>query len=103
MPGVPEFRFLTNHGNALLLIIRDPKIQTREIADLLDITEQAAQRVVSDLCKAGYVDLVREGRRNIYSVTTGLSRHPSYQRDADIKDLLGLLRDHNDQAGVLQR
>ena len=38
---VPEFRFLTNHGNALLLIARDPRIRIRDIAALLDIPERA--------------------------------------------------------------
>jgi len=36
---VPDFRFLTNHGNTLLLIARDPTIRIREIAALLDIPE----------------------------------------------------------------
>jgi predicted transcriptional regulator len=103
MPGVPEFRFLTSHGNALLLIMREPKIRIREIADLLDITEHAAQRVVSDLSKAGYVELVREGHRNVYSITTDLPLHLASQRDEDIKALLGLLREHDDQVWVAQR
>ena len=38
---VPEFRFLTNHGNALLLIARDPRIRIRDIAAQLDIPERA--------------------------------------------------------------
>src|SRR5580658_620414 len=98
MPGIPQFRFLTNHGNALLLIMRDPRIRIREIADLLDLTERAAQRVVADLSKAGYVDLVKEGRRNIYSIKTDLSLHLPFQRDVNIKALLGLLRERNDRA-----
>ena len=96
MAGIPEFRFFTNHGNALLLIVRDPRIRIREIADLLDITEHAAQRIVADLSKAGYLDLRKEGRRNIYSVKTDVSHLPN-QRDLDIKALLGLIREHNNQ------
>jgi hypothetical protein len=84
MPGVPEFKFFTDHGNALLLI-----------ADLLDITECVAQRVVADLSEAGYVDLVTEGHRNIYSIKTDLRPHLPFQRDVDIRALLGLLREHN--------
>jgi predicted DNA-binding transcriptional regulator len=95
MPGVPEFKFFTDHGNALLLIMRDPRIRIREIADLLDITECVAQRVVADLSEAGYVDLVTEGHRNIYSIKTDLRPHLPFQRDVDIRALLGLLREHN--------
>ena len=95
MPGVPEFRFFTDHGNALLLILRDPSIRIREIADLLDVTECVAQRVVADLSEAGYVDLVTQGHRNIYSIKTDSPLRLPLKRDADIRALLGLLREHN--------
>jgi predicted DNA-binding transcriptional regulator len=94
MSGVPEFKFLTDHGNALLLIVRDPKIRVREIAELLDITERAAQRIVTDLSKAGYIDLNKVGRRSIYSVKTDLPLHLPFKRDVDIKALIGILREH---------
>ena len=71
-PGEPEFRFVTNHGNVLLLIARDQRIRIRDIASMLDITERAAQRIVADLSNAGYINREREGRRNVYSLKTGL-------------------------------
>ena len=90
---IPEFRFLTNHGNTLLLIARDSRIRIRDIASLLDITERAAQRIVADLAKAGYVNREREGRRNVYSVKTELPLGLPFQRDIDIRSLLGILAD----------
>src|ERR1700691_783393 len=88
--AVPDFRFLTNHGNTLLLIARDPRIRIREIAALLDIPERAAQRIVSDLTKTGYIDSEREGRRNIYSVRANRPFNLPFQRDIDIGALLGM-------------
>jgi DNA-binding transcriptional ArsR family regulator len=88
---VPDFRFLTNHGNTLLLIARDPRLRIREIASLLDIPERAAQRIVSDLVKAGYIDSERQGRRNIYSVKSDRPFSLPFQRDVDINALLGIL------------
>jgi hypothetical protein len=88
---LPEFRFLTNHGSALLLIARDQRIRIRDLARLLDITERAAQRIVADLAKTGYIVSKREGRRNVYSVKTDLPFHLPFQRDIDIKALLGIL------------
>src|ERR1700722_15139774 len=88
---VPDFRFLTNHGNSLLLIARDPQIRIRDIAALLDIPERAAQRIVSDLTKSGYIDSKRQGRRNVYSVRTDRPFHLPFQRDIDINALLGML------------
>jgi DNA-binding transcriptional ArsR family regulator len=87
----PEFRFVTNHGNVLLLIARDQRIRIRDIATLLDITERAAQRIVADLSNAGYIDREREGRRNVYSLKTGLPLHLPFQEDLDIDALLSIL------------
>jgi predicted HTH transcriptional regulator len=88
---VPDFRFLTNHGNALLLIARDPRIRIRDIATLLDIPERASQRIVNDLVKSGYIDSERQGRRNVYSVRVDRPFNLPFQRDIDINALLGIL------------
>jgi predicted ArsR family transcriptional regulator len=88
---VPDFRFLTNHGNTLLLIARDPTIRIREVAALLEIPERAAQRIVSDLTKTGYIDSERQGRRNVYSVRSDRPFNLPFQRDIDINALLGML------------
>src|ERR1700722_12329800 len=89
--SVPDFRFLTNHGNTLLLIARDPTIRIREIAALLEIPERAAQRIVSDLTKTGYIDSERHGRRNVYNVKSDRPFNLPFQRDIDINALLGML------------
>ena len=86
----PEFSFLTNHGKTLLLIAHDPRIRMRDIAGLLGITERRTQRIVADLAEAGYIERERDGRRNLYTVSTHLPlglpdparhRHRSLARD----------------------
>jgi DNA-binding MarR family transcriptional regulator len=88
---MPEFDFLTNHGKTLLLIAHDRRIRIRDIADLLQITERATQRIVADLAKAGYIDREREGRRNLYSVRTDAPLALPLQRDVAIGSLLDVL------------
>jgi DNA-binding transcriptional ArsR family regulator len=88
---MPPFRFLTNHGLALLCIADDPTIRIREIGSAIGITERAAQRIVSDLTDAGYVIRVREGRRNSYSVRLDLPIMLPNQRDVDLHSLLEVL------------
>jgi predicted transcriptional regulator len=88
---VAPFSFLTNHGLALLSIAEDPQIRMRDIAAAIDITERAAQRIVSDLIHAGYIDRTRKGRRNQYAVRTDLSVSLPNQRDIDLGSLLGVL------------
>jgi len=86
-----EFSFLTNHGKALLLIAHDPRIRIRDIAERLNITERATQRIVADLANAGYIERAREGRRTRYSVSKHLPLGLPIRRDADIGALLAVL------------
>jgi predicted transcriptional regulator of viral defense system len=89
--AVAQFAFLTNHGAALLCIAEDPRIRMRDIAAVVEVTERAAQRIVSDLIVAGYVARTRAGRRNIYTVRTDLPIALPTQRDVDLKSLLSVL------------
>src|SRR6476619_566002 len=91
LPRMPELSFLTNHGKTLLLIAHDPRIRMRDIAGLLNITERRTQRIVADLDKAGYVERERDGRRNVYTVSTHLPLGLPTQRDTDIGSLLAIL------------
>jgi hypothetical protein len=91
----PDFAFLTNHGKTLLVIAHDPQIRMRDIAGLLNITERAAQRIVAELVRAGYIDREREGRRNIYSVKSHMPVGLPTPRDIDIESLLAILPHHN--------
>jgi DNA-binding MarR family transcriptional regulator len=61
-------KLLTSHALALICVARDEGSRLRDIADCLDITERATQRIVSDLCEAGYVSKRRVGSRNVYEV-----------------------------------
>jgi DNA-binding MarR family transcriptional regulator len=84
--------FVTNHTQVLLTIAGNPDIRTRDIAGAVGITERAAQRIVSDLVEAGYIESTRVGRRNHYSVNPETTmRHPA-QHDRRIGDLLDLLK-----------
>ncbi len=72
-----SWTFLTNHAHVLLCIAKRPEVRMRDVADLVGITERAVQRIVSDLADAGYVERIRQGRRNHYVVRGDLPlRHP---------------------------
>lgn len=69
--------FLTNHAHVLLCISSDHSMRLREVAERVGITERAAQRIIRDLCDAGYLTRTRVGRRNHYEVNEELPlRHP---------------------------
>ena len=91
MGSPPEWKFLTNHGLALLCIDEDPGVRLREIAERVGVTERAAHRIVSALVDSGYVVRERLGRRNSYEVKGDLPV-PSLERAVQLRDLLRVVQ-----------
>jgi DNA-binding MarR family transcriptional regulator len=81
----------TNHGKALLALARDPDLRLREIAAEIGVTDRAAQAIVNDLVDSGYVDRVREGRRNRYMVHGERPLRRPLARGQQVSALLGAL------------
>jgi DNA-binding transcriptional ArsR family regulator len=74
---VADWTFLTNHAHVMVCLRRDPTARMRDVAAAVGITERAAQRIVSELEEAGYLEREREGRRNRYTLNMDLPlRHP---------------------------
>lgn len=87
-----DWTFLSNHGHVLLVIARDPDARLRDIAERVQITERAAQVIVADLERSGYVTKERVGRRNRYVLTPGgRFRHPVEQTHS-VDELLAIFR-----------
>ncbi len=63
-----NWTFLTNHSHVILCVAANPDILTRDIADLVGITERSTQRIISELEEAGYLSHTKIGRRNHYEV-----------------------------------
>ena len=94
-PGVtrPNWFVLTNHGNVLLCIARDPTIRISEIATRVGIGERAAQKIVADLVAEGFLVRIKEGRRNRYEINRHAHlRHPLFA-NLEIGPLLDVLGD----------
>ena len=90
---MPKWTFLSNHGQVLLCIARDPAVRLREIGDQVGITERAAHRIVGELADAGYLERERNGRRNHYTITTHRGLPDPLARDRSIGDLLSVMAD----------
>ena len=90
--GARTWRFLTNHTQVLLCIARDGDVRTRDIAQMVGITERAAQRIVADLAEAGFITIERVGRRNRYAVDHEHAMRHEAQAGHEIGELLDLLR-----------
>ena len=90
-----QWRFLTNHGRALVCIAHDPGARLRDIAAKVGVTERSAYAIVTDLVAAGYVvkDKDTDGRRNRYRVQAHLPLPEAIGRGLTIGEVLDLLVD----------
>ncbi len=69
--------FLSNHAHVLIVLATDSDLRMREIAARVGITERAVQRIIGELTEAGYLETIREGRRNRYRIHPERTlRHP---------------------------
>jgi len=72
-----SWTFLTNHSHVLICIAKQPDIRLSEVADLVGIGERSVHRIVHDLESAGYLQVIKEGRRNVYRIDLDQPlRHP---------------------------
>ena len=69
--------FLTNHAHVLMCVSENQNVRLRDVAEIVGITERAAQRIIGELEEAGYLTREREGRRNVYRLNGEMPlRHP---------------------------
>jgi hypothetical protein len=87
----PGLNLLTTHGKVLVALARDPYLRVRDIAVNVGVTERAAQQIVGALVEAGYVERIKEGRRNRYLVRGDRPLPDDGHRPHDVSELLGVL------------
>lgn len=88
--------FITNHSRVLMVITQDPTVRLRDIAATLDITERAAQRIVTELVDEGYLSRRREGRRNVYTVHLDQPLRTPQTRNVEVGSFIKLLLKNSD-------
>jgi predicted transcriptional regulator len=92
-----RWKFLTNHAQVLACIAHDPGVLLREISERVGITERAAHRIVTELTDGGYITRERNGRRNHYTIQSGLPLPDRLGRVQRISDLLSILIGTNEE------
>jgi hypothetical protein len=101
MESAIEWKFLTNHGRALLCVAHDPDARLRDIAATLGITERRTFAIVNDLADAGYIVKERVGRRNRYIVQRHLPIPDAIEQGRAIGEILELLVGTNDDGDAV--
>ncbi|MBF6234837.1 winged helix-turn-helix domain-containing protein [Nocardia farcinica] len=91
-PAARGWTFLTNHAHVLLCLTRNGDLTMRELAQAIGITERAVQATIADLVADGYLTVVKNGRRNTYTIHgQGRLRHP-LESHHTIDELITALR-----------
>ena len=86
-----SWTFFTNHAHVLFVLASEPDARLRDVAERVQITERAAQRIVHELEADGYLKIAKEGRRNRYLVHSRKKlRHP-IEKHCTIDSLLEAL------------
>jgi len=94
LPPTPHsgWTFLSNHAHVLIVLAKDSEARMRDVAVRVGITERAVQRIVAELVEGGYLEVIRDGRRNHYGIVDQLPlRHP-LEAHRSIADLIRLGR-----------
>ena len=91
-----KWTFLSNHARVLIQVSQKPDALLSELSSLLGISLRAVQGIVADLERDGFIEVVKNGRRNHYRITERAHfRHP-LESDHEIRQLLEIFR--NDSA-----
>jgi predicted transcriptional regulator len=89
-----QWTLLTNHGRILLIIAQGSDLRIKDLATAAGVTERTAQTVVRDLEDSGYINVVKQGRRNVYSVNRKRPfRHPA-ESGHKVGELIDLFAAH---------
>ncbi len=90
--ATPSWTFLTNHAHVLLCLAQNPSERIRDIATEVGITERAVQRIILELEADGYLERIREGRRNVYKVFSRKPLRHNVEKHRQVHDLIKLIK-----------
>ncbi len=82
--------FLSNHGHVVIQINRNPDIRLSDLALVVGVSERRIRTIVRELNEAGYISIVKQGRRNTYRVETAKSLRHSAESQKSLGDLLAV-------------
>ena len=86
-----SWTFLTNHAHVLMCLEKNASERIRDLAVEVGITERAVQRIIVDLEADGYLNHIRDGRRNVYKVFPRKPLRHDIEKHRQVHDLIQLI------------
>jgi hypothetical protein len=90
-PGAIAPPLLTNHGQALLCVAREPDTRLHDIALCVGVSQRAAHTIVCELEAAGYLTRHRRGRCTVYELHAEAPVRDAPSPRASVGDLVAVL------------
>ena len=87
-----SWTFFTNHSHVLFYLHFHSDMPMRDIALHVGITERAVQRIIKDLSDNGVLTVRKVGRKNSYSVNSGVPLRHSIESHRTVGDLLAFIQ-----------
>jgi predicted transcriptional regulator len=88
-----QWTFLTNHGHIILYLSKYPHATVREISDKVGITERAVLKIIADLVSDNYIEIVKNGRNNTYSINTDKNLRHELEKQCQLNQFIKLVKD----------
>ncbi len=86
-----SWTFLSNHGHVIVQVSKQPDIKITELAELVGVTERHARAILNELREAGYIEIIKSGRRNSYRVLADKPLRHVAEATHTVGELLGIL------------
>lgn len=86
-----SWTFVSNHGQVLLWLAREPDLRVSELAREVGISERATYTILADLTEAGYLTRSREGRRARYRLNADTPLRTRLLATHTLAELLALV------------
>jgi DNA-binding MarR family transcriptional regulator len=87
-----SWTFLANHAHVLLCLAKNSSERIRDLALEVGITERAVQRIIVELEVDGYLEHIRDGRRNVYKVFSRKPLRHCIEKHRQVHDLIELIK-----------
>jgi DNA-binding IscR family transcriptional regulator len=85
-----SWTFLSNHGHVVVQLAKNPDITLAELARVIGVTERHISSVLNDLKEAGYIEVIKEGRKNSYRVLVEMPLRHSAESHKTLQDVLNV-------------
>ena len=87
---IKPWSLLSKHGQALVLLAKNPQLRVVDLARLMDISERSARLLITSLNRSNILQVKKSGRNNSYEVNYALELPTQMERSISLKTIIDL-------------